>query len=362
VPASRSRRSLLGQSYLAVERGLNAAASSWAAWRPFGDLRANGGAAVAEGDSPATIGDVVNCYRLLLGRQPDPDGLAHYRQRLSAGTISLRDLVGEFLGSVEFVHAHPQRREQPTTEIVTTCEGFRMHVDPSDYAVGHTIARTGSYEPEVSAALREVLGPGGTFVDAGANIGWFSMLGASLVGPSGRVIAVEPNPINVGLLRDSAKDNGFDNIDVLTVALAARPGSVALETDGSNGRVTPIDGPPAEPIPASFVVAARPLDDVLSDAGVTRVDAIKIDVEGAEPLVLKGAGSTITRHRPVLISEFYPLALDSSPWGNALGYLAMLRAFGYRLSVIGSEGDHDDETICSMASRTEHVDLLARPI
>jgi len=361
VPASRSRRSLLGQSYLAIERGLNAAAASWAAWRPFGDLRANS-AAAAEGDGAATIGDVVNCYRLLLGRQPDPDGLAHYRQRLSAGTISVRDLVGEFLGSVEFVHAHPQGSGQPSTEVVTTCEGFRMHVDPSDYAVGHTIARTGSYEPEVSAALRQVLGQGGTFVDAGANLGWFSLLGASLVGPSGRVIAVEPNPLNVAMLRDSAKDNGFDNIDVLTVALAARPGSVALETDGSNGRVIPIDGPPAEPIAASFVVAARPLDDVLSDAGVTRVDAIKIDVEGAEPLVLKGAGSTITRHRPVLISEFYPMALDSSPWGNAHGYLAMLRAFGYRLSVIGSDGDHDDETIFSMARGTEHVDLLARPI
>jgi FkbM family methyltransferase len=340
---------LLGQSYLAVERGLNAAAASWAAWRPFGDLRAN----VAEGDRAATIGDVVNCYRLLLGRQPDPDGLGHYRQRLSAGTISVRDLVGEFIGSVEFVHAHPHGHEPPSTEIVTTCEGFRMHVDPGDYAVGHTIARTGSYEPEVSAALRELLGPGGTFVDVGANVGWFSLLGASLVGPSGRVIA---------LLRDSARDNGFDNIDMLTMALAAQPGAIALETDGSNGRITPIDGPPAEPIEANFVVAARPLDDVLSDAGVTRVDAIKIDVEGAEPLVLKGAGNTITRHRPVLISEFYPLALDSSPWGNAHGYLAMLRAFGYRLSVIGSEGDHDDETIWSMAGGTEHVDLLARPI
>jgi FkbM family methyltransferase len=358
VPTSRSRRSLLGQSYLAVERGLNAAASVWATWGPFDDLRAN----IAEGDRAATIGDVVNCYRLLLGRQPDPGGLANYRQRLSAGTISVRDLVGEFIGSVEFVHAHPQNREQPSTEVVTTCEGFRMHVDPSDYAVGHTIARTLSYEPEVSAALRDVLGTGGTFVDVGANLGWFSLLGASLVGPSGRVIAIEPNPLNVALLRDSATDNGFDNIDALVLALAAQPGAIALETDGSNGRITPIDGPPAEPIEASYVVAARPLDDVLSEAGVTRVDAIKIDVEGAEPLVLKGAGDTITRYRPVLISEFYPLALDSSPWGNAHGYLAMLRAFGYSLSVIGSNGDHDDETILSMAGGTEHVDLLARPI
>ena len=139
-----------------------------------------------------------------------------------------------------------------------------------------------------------MLGPGGTFVDVGANLGWFSLLGASLVGPLGRVIAVEPNPINVALLRDSAKDNGFDNIDTLVLALAAKPGAIALETDGSNGRITPIDGPPAEPIEASFVVAARPFDDVLSAAAVTRVDAIKIDVEGAEPLVLKGAGDTIT--------------------------------------------------------------------
>ena len=305
----------------------------------------------------------MNCYRLLLGRQPDPDGLAHYRQRLSAGTISVRDLVGEFLGSVEFVHAHPQRREQPSTEIVTTCEGFRMHVDPGDYAVGHTIARTGSYEPEVSAALREVLGPGGTFVDVGANIGWFSMLGASLVGPSGRVIAVEPNPINVGLAPRQCQGQRLRQHRRAdrSPRCAARMPSPSRQTAATGGSPRSTVRQSSRST-ASFVVAARPLDDVLSDAGVTRVDAIKIDVEGAEPLVLKGAGSTITRHRPVLISEFYPLALDSSPWGNAQGYLAMLRAFGYRLSVIGSEGDHDDETICSMASGTEHVDLLARPI
>lgn len=321
---------------------------------------------MAVGDSAATVGDVVACYRLLLGRQPDPGGLAHHRERLSSGTLTVRDLVGEFMGSVEFVHAHPRAHagDQPATEVVTTCEGFRMHVDPGDYAVGHTIARTGGYEPEVSTTLREVLSPGGTFVDIGANLGWFSLLGASITGPAGRVIAIEPNPLNVALLRDSAKDNGFENIDMLTVALAARPGAVALETDGSNGRVITVDGPPAEPLAVSFVVAAQRLDDLLSEAGVTRVDVIKIDVEGAEPLALRGAGATITRDRPVLISEFHPVALDSSPWGNAKGYLAMLRAFGYSLSVIGHEGDQDDETICDMARAPgkDHVDLLARPI
>jgi FkbM family methyltransferase len=278
----------------------------------------------------------------------------------------VHDLVEEFLGSVEFTRARSVREKgnPPVSQVVVACEGFRIHVDPTDFAVGHTIARTGSYEPEVSAALKEVLGPGGTFVDAGANVGWFTLLGASLVGPTGRVVAVEPNPLNVALLQRSAQDNGFDNIEVVTVALAGEPGTVALETDGSNGRVIPIEGPPAQPVPASFVVAAYPLDTILENCGVTRVDTIKIDVEGAEPLALSGATRTIATHRPVLISEFYPLALDSSPWGSAGGYLTMLREFGYALSVIGMEGDRDDANILALANRPggDHVDLLARPL
>ena len=112
------------------------------------------------------------------------------------------------------------------------------------------------------------------------------------------------------------------------------------------------------------MVATYPLDTLLNEAGAGRVDAMKIDVEGAEPLVMRGATRTITEHRPVLVSEFYPLALDSSPWGNARHYLAMLRALGYALSVIGAEEAQDDETILFMASQpaTGHVDLLGRPV
>ncbi len=326
------------------------------------DGAGNGG---REGADRATWEDVAACYRLLLGRRPDLEGSAHYRQRVSSGQLSVHDLAEEFLGSVEFarVHAVGRHSGRRAHEVVETSEGFRVHVDPTDYAVGHTLARTGSYEPEVTAALRTVLGPGATLVDIGANIGWFSLLGATLVGPTGKVIAIEPNPRNVALLRQSAQDNGLDNIEVLAVALSERPGAVALETDGSNGRIIPVDGPPAAPVEAEFVVASYPLDEILASAGVGRVEVIKIDVEGAEPLVLRGATTTIASSRPVLITEFFPLALDSSPWGSARGYLAALRALGYRLSVIGEEGEHDDGEILARAGAPgkDHVDLLARP-
>jgi FkbM family methyltransferase len=380
------------RSYLAMDRALGTVATGWASRRArvgpqdastgnVSQSPLDGGAghvsetvdgspngrpgAGAEAGPLASFGDVIACYRLLLRRKPDAEGISHYRDRLSKDRVTIDELVDEFLGSVEFARAHERRSkaERAATEVIGAEAGFRIHVDPSDYAVGHTLARTGRYEPEVTATLRKVLAPGATFIDIGANVGWFSLLGASIVGPSGHVIAVEPNPRNVALLRESVKDNGFENIDVLPVALAERPGVAALETDGSNGRVIPIDGPPPETMEASFVVATYPLDELLEDLGTGRVDVIKIDVEGAEPLVLLGATKTISQRRPLLISEFYPMALDCSPWGNAADYLAMLRAFGYRLSVIGHDMTLDDDGIISLANRPEkgHVDLLARP-
>ena len=167
----------------------------------------------------------------------------------------------------------------------------------------------------------------------------------------------------MALLRQSAKDNGFDNIDVLAVALGERAGAAALETDGSNGRVIPIDGPPAQAVEASFVVATYPLDTVLNELGASRVDVIKIDVEGAEPLVMRGSTRTISESRPLLISEFYPLALDSSPWGNASrlpGHAPRASATGCRSSATRCARRRRDPVLGEPAEKG-HVDLLARP-
>lgn len=325
---------------------------------------------------PATLDDVVGCYSLLLGRPPDDAGLSHYRSRLGAGPLTLGELVDEFLGSVEFARAYEARyRRGRANQVVETVEGFRLHIDPLDHAIGYALALSGSYEPDVTAVVKALVKPGWTFVDVGANLGWFSLLAAGLAGPNGHVVAVEPNPANVALLQASARDNGFSNISALTVAASDGPGALALETDGSNGRVIPVQGPPAQPVRASYVVAAQPLDTLLAQPGLARVDMVKLDVEGAEPAVLQGAQQVLGRDHPVLVSEFYPLALDSSPWGSARRLLATLRDLGYRLSVIGpstaqtlggpvvSIPDLSDEAILATVTRQGggHVDLLALP-
>lgn len=315
----------------------------------------------------ATMADVEACYRLILDREPDEDGLQSYRSRLAANRLSAPQVAQELLASVEFARLQAARGTGTVRarELSRTSQGFSMWVDPTDFAVGHTVAVTGDYEPEVCAAIRRLLVPGATFVDLGANIGWFSLLGASLVGPAGRVLAVEPNPHNVELLDASARHNGFSNVKAYCVALSESPGMVALETDGSNGRVVALEGPPARPVRAEFVVAAWPLDHLVADAGLGQVDVIKIDVEGAEPLALRGAVALLERDRPVIVTEFYPLALDLAPWGSAQGYLDMLRSAGYRLQVIGQEaaGDRSDAEIFRAAGAPgrDHVDLVCTP-
>ncbi|HYA45897.1 MAG TPA: FkbM family methyltransferase [Acidimicrobiales bacterium] len=312
-------------------------------------------------DASACMADVLACYRLLLGRQPDPEGLAHYTERLQSA-VPIEQLVDEFLSSMEFDRLHPgfRRPERAAPSVVTTTFGFRIQVDPTDYAVGHTIARTGTYEPEVSAVVSQILEPGDTFVDIGANIGWFSLLAATQVGPSGRVLAIEPNPGNIALLQSSIAENELDNTEVMAVALSDHTGAVALETDGSNGRVIFLDDPPVAALPVSYVVACHPLDALLASCRIDRVDVVKMDVEGAEPLVVQGGAETFEKYRPVLVSEFFPRALDNSP-GGAAAYLAALRDLGYTLSVIGNRsGDLPDREIMALA-RGGQVNLLARP-
>src|SRR5687768_1033712 len=86
---------------------------------------------------------------------------------------------------------------------------FRRYVDVKDGLFGGWIAAEGRYEEHLTAALVAALRPGDTFLDLGANMGYFTMLAASLVGPGGRVLAFEPRHDNVALLHLSARENGF---------------------------------------------------------------------------------------------------------------------------------------------------------
>src|SRR4029079_15963064 len=129
---------------------------------------------------------------------------------------------------------------------------------------------------------------------------YYSLKAAAVVGASGRVIAVEPNPPTIKELEDNVRESGAKVISVQPVAAADAEGTLDLFAaprantgQASLSKANASQG--GQPV-ADFHVRARPLDDIIRDVGVSRVDVMKIVVEGAEMLVLKGSVGTLARH------------------------------------------------------------------
>jgi len=123
-------------------------------------------------------------------------------------------------------------------------------------------------------------------IDIGANVGYFTLLAASRVGHTGRVIAFEPGQANCGLIQLAAITNEFDNVRVHPIALSDAPGAMIYERFvGTNARVHPVENgqTPSVGGPRQLVPSMR-LDDIPLEAGV---DLIKIDIEGGEMRALK---------------------------------------------------------------------------
>lgn len=192
----------------------------------------------------------------------------------------------------------------------------------------------GSFEPNEFAFLDEFLKPGMVFVDAGANDGYYTLFAARKVGPSGKVIAVEPSSRERINLRRNVERNGFDNVRIVTEALGASAGEghLCLAHYKHSGHNTM----------GSFahddVTAARPeqvrvetLDTIVQRLAVPRVDVIKIDVEGAEAKVISGGYQTLKSMQPILLMELSDRALRAQ--GNsAEELLTTLRGtFGYEI-------------------------------
>jgi FkbM family methyltransferase len=161
----------------------------------------------------------------------------------------------------------------------------------------------GTLETSVQEAMVRHLGPGGVFYDIGANVGFFSLLGARLAGPEGRVFAFEPAPDNAAAIRHNASINGMSNISVIARAVSASAGVGKLQVvdDQSWSKLADYGAHPfTERVMEVELVA---VDELVGELPPPTV--VKIDVEGAELAVLEGMRATIDAHRPAIICELH---------------------------------------------------------
>jgi len=290
---------------------------------------------------PITEDDIRFCYEFFLHREPDSSGLAHYRERMAAGA-TLEELIRGFGSSDEFLMKLGGRPQDDVADV--DLGGYLVSVHRLDPDFGNHIFQFKEYEEHVRQALRESVREGDVFVDIGTNVGVMALLAAKIVGPRGRVIAVEPEPANLQMLYRGIIINGLTNVDVWPFAASNARNLFSLG-GLSNGHVE--DANAGGKLAQSVV-----LDDLVGE--LPRLDCVKIDIEGHEPAATEGFWKNISKHRPTLIVEWNPRTLKRA--GEDVGaYAAKLLTLYSRLRVTSAFGDD-----AVVTSADELVKLWAR--
>lgn len=214
---------------------------------------------------------------------------------------------------------------------------------PLEHLQAHFFLR-GTLEVTVQEALRRHLGPGGVLYDIGANLGFFSVLGARLAGPSGRIFAFEPVPANAAAIRLHARLNALDTVDVLELALGARSGRAVLSVPEDAGWAHLERYAPDREVPSKVEVEVACIDELLEASRIAPPTVVKIDTEGAELEVLRGMERTVRAHGPALVCEMH---------GRNAEFVALAGELGY--SVTNLDGT------AAPAEADENVHVLALP-
>lgn len=311
----------------------------------------------------ATPTDVYNCYRLLLGREPDEQGWNYWNWLVTNHPVTRAFLVDSFLNMPEF-QALQKARNEP---VLIDLPKFKIAVRLNDNFIGAVIAHRKNYEPHVIRTLKKYLRKGDTFVDVGANIGFFALWAASIVGPKGRVFAFEPNKANCQLFRLSIAANRFeDYLELHPVAVADKIQQLKFVSAGvnSNGHLVGTDEVDLGLAPVEIIDAIT-LDSALADC--RQINVVKMDIEGAEAMAWQGMQQIIGQHHPIILFEFSPVLLRRISQIEPADFLKEVQSH-YDLFIVPLEGevasspDHIEAIMAAHASSGKtHLDILARP-
>jgi FkbM family methyltransferase len=228
--------------------------------------------------------------------------------------------------------------------------------DAADRHVTPWVRSQGVWEADVMKLLARVLRPGGVVVDVGANVGFHTVLAAQRVGPTGTVYAVEPTPWTLALLRANLARHGSAAV-VHEVAASEAPGVVRLAVDASHrsGAQLAEEGRAGEGLAGEGVEVRAATLDELVPAGA--VDVLKVDVEGAEPLVLRGARELLERSpRLLAVVEF-----RDAPHGSgetAAEVLAFYESLGFELCLLRRNGELDPRNAADVLAHARGLESL----
>ncbi len=300
-------------------------------------------------DTPLTLDLMRAAFQILLGRDAESEAHAWESAKHYKTVKALREQFAVYPEVRRSVFA--MLSDQIPFDIIKirSKRGFDILINLKDTGVSKEIFLFDEFEPHNEAFITAHLVPGETFVDIGANIGWFSLIAAQR--GAGQVLAFEANRRTCKMLTESVQMSPWrDLIEIYNVALAPSAGVLNYEDIQSGniggGQVHQTDyrhTQNADIIADKYAatadafgdapmaaVPAASLDSLLADYE-GKIGLVKMDVEGSEPYVLRGAAQTLARHRPKLLIEFHKDKLEFSGDCSIAQLTAQLSDFGYDL-------------------------------
>jgi FkbM family methyltransferase len=255
---------------------------------------------------------------------------------------------------------------------IVEIQGSKMYVDvfdpdPSMRRTFRAYAINKVHEESTTALFRKIVKEGDVVVDLGANIGYFTLLAARLVGTKGKVYSFEPEPRNFQYLTRNIQLNGYDNVVALQKAVADKPGTVRLficPYDTGHHTIQKYDGihayrPDFVDEKKEFVeVEQVRLDDFLRGR-TTKINVIKMDVEGAEMLALSGMEKLIRENKNLtMLVEFFPLLIKEMGQSPEKFARSLLEDFHFKMYVVEHDYSMRDRVPCEERLRISGVDQL----
>ena len=254
------------------------------------------------------IKEITKMYKKYLLRDPDRDGLFHWITQINENHITLDNLEKIIKDSPEFNLARQFKQG-----FTNTSEGFDLWIHPNDEILSRSIVYDKIWEPETTKLIKNIIHEGDVGIDLGANIGYFTMLMANLVGTSGKIFSFEPEPQNFEILQKNIKQNHLKNVVANQSAIGDINGKIKLYLSNTNAgwhKVFPKQFIDYEVSDKNIDVKICSLDKEFIDK---KIDFIKMDIEGYEWNAIKGGKKILEENHDVkLIFEFFPMALRAN--------------------------------------------------
>lgn len=214
------------------------------------------------------------------------------------------------------------KRKLRKDKYTVTFEDFKMILDEHSYmdlALYKEFLEHGLYEANITRYIQKNLRPGNTFVDIGANSGYYSLLASSLVGAGGIVISFEPHPDTFNRLLHNVKFNGIDNVKLYNIALSSYDGKGKLNVSRASDGLNSLKSIPL--VKEGIDVEIKRFDTI---CGSEFVDMIKIDAEGSEWDIIDGARSSLIKNPRIQIiyeiNRAFPRSADTISKLEEIGF------------------------------------------